>query len=413
MAEADEGTCPFETFVVERSGRHHVVLAHRDTPNWWRVIAIFNDGRRAQSYADIEIDCWEPKDGGTGYNNDAGPAPTADLPADPEPRQFTALPTSLINELLAAVRAGPAWSFAAEPTPISRSPVATLPASEPVAVEAPAVAVFPGLATIENSRGPNHLPDDVHAVIVTRLRSGDSMREIRKDLGVASGTILSRRDALVRLGELLPRSEMPHSALTMKPDRRSTANLVSPEETERRVQAVLAAIRALSAEGGKVSYSTIMQRARVKSVSTEIAALKLRGIIETSPNDGINTRLGGVRLVVAPTGTVERQSAAKAPAPAEEPAAAEPDDPDATETLSAGEKLLAEKCTVVLDAIIMMRSQPKPNLYPTNAEISGETSLPLSAIPMLLDTLVRGGYLEKDGLGRLRPVLERVEADDG
>lgn len=89
-----------------RDGRFAVFLLHRDTREWWRLIAVFSTWERAERYAGIENDCSDANfKSGLDYKtilplepiNQSGkeelsPAPT-ELPPEP--------PTGIISPLLA------------------------------------------------------------------------------------------------------------------------------------------------------------------------------------------------------------------------------------------------------------------------------------------------------------------------
>ena len=58
MANGKKGP-PFEYRMAEHGGMWHVFIVHDETPEWWRLIASFPTEARAQSYRDIESDCWD------------------------------------------------------------------------------------------------------------------------------------------------------------------------------------------------------------------------------------------------------------------------------------------------------------------------------------------------------------------
>lgn len=138
----------------------------------------------------------------------------------------------------------------------------------------------------------NHADDAVSADITRRLADGESVRTVMAATGAAKNTVQIRRDALVEVGEAAPR--------------RQGKPTLSPEEIEGRVQEAWKAIQELDAEGGKLGYATVAERAGVPagSIAPAIKALVDRGLIQVFGHGQMDaTELrerGGIRVVKAP-----------------------------------------------------------------------------------------------------------------
>lgn len=88
--DVENEAMPRQYYAVDlRDGRFAVFLVHRDSREWWRLVAIFSTWERADRYATVENDCTEfideerPKDAGYAalWDQENLPAP-ASLPEE-------------------------------------------------------------------------------------------------------------------------------------------------------------------------------------------------------------------------------------------------------------------------------------------------------------------------------------------